>query len=76
MPETVIYYETNDNENEPEAGTIISRLEKCTNSVDVRKAVYEEFIRWFYDDVGDKSEYEELAKEIWGVWIAYHPKTE
>ena len=68
--------QTNDDEYEPEAGTIILRLEKCTNSGDVRKVVYEEFIRWFYDDIGDESEYENLSKEIWEVWSAYQPKSD
>jgi hypothetical protein len=66
-----IDYEVNSNEYEPEAGTIILRLETCSNAIETRKVIYEEFIRWFYDDVGNESEYTEVAAEIWDVWSNY-----
>jgi len=65
-----IDYEVNSNEYEPEAGTIIPRLVTCSNFIEARKVIYEEFIRWFYDDVGSESEYTEVAKEIWDTWIS------
>ena len=63
-----INYDDNTNEYEPEAGTIIPRLTSCSDPMDVRKVIYEEFVRWFYDDVGDESVYTNIAKEIWEVW--------
>ena len=36
--------------------------------MDARKMIHEEFLRWFYDDVGDEDEYTEIAKEIWDAW--------
>jgi len=64
-----IDYGDNTDEYEPEAGTIIPRLKECSSYRDVRKIVYEEFVRWFYDDVGEEEEYTEVAKEIWKVWV-------
>jgi len=64
-----IGYEVNPDEYEPEAGTIIPRLANCSDYLDARKMIHEEFIRWFYDDVGDETEYTDVAKEIWDAWI-------
>ncbi len=64
-----IDYEVNPDEYEPEAGTIIPRLTECSGYLDARKMIYEEFIRWFYDDVGSESEYTDAAKEIWNAWV-------
>lgn len=69
-----IDYEVNTNEYEPEAGTIIPRLATCSKLIEARKVIYEEFIRWFYDDVGSESEYTEVAKEIWNTWIDYNTR--
>ena len=66
-----INYEDNTNEYEPEAGTIIGRLKDCSGHIESRKMIHEEFLRWFYDDVGDENEYTEIAKEIWEAWIAF-----
>ena len=65
-----IDYEVNTDEYEPEAGTIIGRLKDCSGYIEARKMIHEEFLRWFYDDVGDEDEYTEIAKEIWEAWIA------
>lgn len=69
-----INYDINTDEYEPEAGTIIQRLRKCSSSIEARKVIYEEFLRWFYNDVGNEIEYTEIAKEIWSVWITYNSK--
>lgn len=66
-----INYEDNTDEYEPEAGTIIPRLKSCSNYEDARKVIYEEFIHWFYYGIGDESEYEEVAKEIWNAWLTH-----
>jgi hypothetical protein len=68
-------YEVNTDEYEPEAGTIITRLADCSSYLDARKMIHEEFLRWFYDDVGDEDEYTEIAKEIWGAWAAFGKKS-
>jgi hypothetical protein len=39
--------------------------------MDVRNVIYQEFIRWFYDDVGNESEYTDVAKEIWVLWTEH-----
>jgi len=69
-----IDYEVNPDEYEPEAGTIIPRLTECSNYQDARKMIYEEFIRWFYDDVGSETEYADVAKEIWDAWVDFGMK--
>jgi hypothetical protein len=67
-------YEVNTDEYEPEAGTIITRLTDCSSYLDARKMIHEEFLRWFYSDVGDEHEYTGIAKEIWDAWVAFGKK--
>jgi len=69
-----IDYEVNPDEYEPEAGTIIPRLTDCSDYLDTRKMIYEEFVRWFYNDVGNETEYTEAAKEIWDAWVDFGMK--
>lgn len=69
-----INYKVNPDEYEPEAGTIIQRLPECSNYLDARQIIHEEFIRWFYDNVGSESEYTDVAKEIWETWINFGMK--
>jgi hypothetical protein len=64
-----INYEDNTDEYDPEAGTIIGRLQGCSDFIEARKMIHEEFLRWFYDDVGDEDEYTEIAKKIWDAWM-------
>ena len=65
-----INFETNTDEYEPEAGTIIPRLKDCKDEEDVLNVVYEEFIRWFdQDTAGSKEKYDLIAKDIWEVWL-------
>ena len=71
-----IDYEVNTDEYEPEAGTIIPKLADCSSYMDARKMIHEEFLRWFYDDVGDEDEYTEIAKEIWELWVDRGKKIE
>jgi hypothetical protein len=64
-----INFETNADEYEAEAGTVIPRLETCSSSDDVVVVLHEEFVRWFgVDTAGDRSRYVELAKDIWALW--------
>jgi hypothetical protein len=64
-----INFDTNTDEYEPEARTILPRLSKCRSQADVLQVVLEEFHRWFGDDIrGDKVSYEQIAAAIWDLW--------
>jgi hypothetical protein len=64
-----IDYETNTDEYEPEAGTILPRLGDCRSEADVTRVVHEEFVRWFSaEDVGPLERYEQIGTEIWQLW--------
>ncbi|MBU0639988.1 MAG: hypothetical protein KKB50_14060 [Planctomycetes bacterium] len=64
-----INFETNTDEYDPEVGTIIPRLDKCSSEQDVLNVVHEEFVRWFDDETaGPKSQYENIAAEVWQMW--------
>lgn len=64
-----INFESNTDEYDPEAGTIIPRLSACANEKDVLSVVHEEFVSWFGDDVaGPKSKYVEMSAEVWRIW--------
>ena len=62
-------FETNIDEYDPEARTILPRLPSCSSAEDVTQIVHEEFVRWFDRDVaGPASQYAEPAQEIWHLW--------
>jgi hypothetical protein len=63
-----INFETNADEYEAEAGTILPRLRACRSEDDVLTAVYEEFLRWFDDSAGPRDRYEQIAVELWALW--------
>ena len=64
---TVVNYD----EYDPEAGTVISRLETATNQDDVATILHEEFIEWFGEGIaGDRDSYIALAQDIWQAWCA------
>lgn len=64
-----INFETNTDEYDPEAGTVIPRLSACTSVDDVEGVLIEEFIRWFGADVvEDRTRFAPLANEIWRLW--------
>jgi hypothetical protein len=64
-----INFETNTDEYELEARTIIPRLRFCYSADDALLAVHEEFQHWFGSDItGPKERYEEIAAEIWQLW--------
>ena len=61
-----INFETNTDEYEAEADTILPRLSSCANAADVEKVVHEEFTRWFDPDTaGPPERYRAVAKQIW-----------
>ncbi len=67
-----INYEHNTDEYDPEAGTIIPRLESCNSVNDVCIAVHEEFVRWFSPhDAGPAHRYQQIAEELWTAWQRY-----
>lgn len=64
-----INMETNTDEYESEAGTVIPRLPSCSSSVDVVTILHEEFSRWFgADTAGPPSKYQALAGDVWALW--------
>lgn len=69
-----INFETNEDEYDPEAGTILPRLRQTNTIEDVQHIVHEEFGRWF-GDAGNIEDYETVAKEIWAVWSAFKNET-
>jgi hypothetical protein len=59
----------NPDEYEPEAETILPRLNRCSSSNDVLEAVHQEFVRWFGEDTaGTQERYVQVAAEIWQLW--------
>lgn len=69
-----INYDTNDDEYEPEVGTILPRLKGCQSESDVCRIVHEEFERWFGVDAGTQERYKLIAKELWQLWQTFNEK--
>jgi len=71
--------DTNTDEYEPEARTILPRLRDCHSADDVHGAVHAEFVRWFgADTAGPLERYKKIASEIWELWqqhLAKLPKS-
>jgi hypothetical protein len=64
-----INFETNTDEYEPEAETILPRLRTCQSADDVRHVVHQEFVRWFGPDTaGPQEHYAEIANEVFRLW--------
>ena len=64
-----INFEDNTDEYEAEVGTILPRLTLANSIADVRLIVYEEFVRWFDEEIaGPIENYSDIAKEVWKVW--------
>ena len=67
-----INFESNTDEYEPEAGTIIPRLTEVSTPQDVEVIVHEEFSRWFGDEeAGPREQYRTVAARIWEAWGAF-----
>ena len=61
-----INFETNTDEYEPEAGTILPRLRGCATAEDVRMLVHTEFVHWFGSEIAGLAEkYTSAARRIW-----------
>ena len=67
----------NPGEYDPEAGTILPRLQTCTSAAEARRLIHREFSRWFdTDSVGLEETYEPIAQEVWTAWEKFqqeHP---
>jgi hypothetical protein len=67
-----INFDTNTDEYEQEAGTIIPRLSSAKSEEDVQSIVYEEFCRWFDPIIaGPREKYASVSAEIWKLWRAF-----
>jgi hypothetical protein len=59
----------NRDEYEPEAGTILPKLNGCRSEADVLQVVHAEFVRWFdFGTAGPQEHYKKIATEIWQLW--------
>ncbi len=64
-----INFETNTDEYDPEAGTVISRLPTANNEDEALDIIHQEFVVWFGEDTaGNRNRYVGLANEIWALW--------
>lgn len=64
-----INFDDNQDEYEPETGTILPRLKACKSVDDALNVVDEEFVRWFdAGTAGPRERYELIASEIWQLW--------
>jgi hypothetical protein len=67
-----INFEDNTDEYEPEAGTILPRLNSCHSADDVLQVIHAEFVRWFDSGTaGPPEHYREIASEVWQLWQGY-----
>jgi len=67
-----INFGTNTDEYEPEVGTIIPELQKCSDHKDVQRVICQNFVYWFGDEACKKeSDYEDVAKGVWRVWVSH-----
>lgn len=68
--------DTNTDEYEPEARTILPRLKACHSADDVHVVVHDEFVRWFDEGTaGSPERYTKIAAEIWELWQQHLAKT-
>lgn len=64
-----INFEDNADEYEPEARTILPRLNNCHSPDDVLQVVHAEFVRWFDSaTAGPPEHYKKIASEVWQLW--------
>ena len=67
-----INFETNTDEYEPEAGTIIPRLCSAKSAEGVQSIVHEEFCTWFDPIIaGPRDKYAFVSTEVWQLWCAF-----
>ena len=57
-------------EYEPEARTVLPRLETCKSEEELVGILHEEFVSWFQESAGPREKYVELASKVWALWNA------
>lgn len=65
-----VNFESNTDEYEPEAGTILPRLKGARSAEDVETIVHQEFCRWF-GSAGPKEKYVAVSAVIWEAWRVF-----
>jgi hypothetical protein len=63
-----INFETNTDEYEAEAETIVIGLPNAHRPEDVKALTHETFWQWFGPDAGPIDRYAAVASEIWNLW--------
>ena len=65
-----INFEFNTDEYDPEAETIVPRIETYSNETELSSVLHEEFSHWFGSGIsGSPNDYHALAQEIWS-WLS------
>lgn len=60
-----INFEDNNDEYDPEAGTILTRLRRDLSTEEATSIVHEEFVRWFEpESAGSRERYSAIAPEL------------
>jgi hypothetical protein len=59
---------TNTDEYRAEAETIVLRFCDASPVPDPGLVVHDEFVRWFGADVANRSNYDDLGRELWAMW--------
>jgi hypothetical protein len=64
-----INFDSNTDEYEPEASTILPKLRDCHSIEDTTTLVYDEFLHWFGPkSAGTREKYLAIADEVWIAW--------
>ena len=64
-----INFESNTDEYDPEAVTVIARLSGVNSEEEVTQIVHEEFVNWFgHATAGNRERYTDLGRDIWVLW--------
>lgn len=62
-------FESNTDEYDPEARTILPQLRHCVSAKDATRVVHAEFVRWFGSDTaGEESRYQSIGEQVWKLW--------
>ncbi len=54
----------------PEVNTILPRLKEAAAVADMRRVVYEEFVRWFDASAKNIERYDWIAADIWELLVS------
>ena len=71
-----INFEDNTDEYDPEAGSILARLDEASTVEQATAIVHEEFCRLFTESVaGPQEKYSAVTAQIWDAWRGYKSGT-